>query len=338
MKNNIKLEGLLPLLLIFTSIISQTQRLDAQRHSKWQLRIGYEHVYIRSGLTNGLAEKEWIWTDPTKGDLLAARTSLTHGLVMGVSYKVTPWWSITWESRQYWRRYYIWSGTYFGESRGGDHTFKIAPRTNFLFFPSMFLGATLRTKSLQLGTEFSHRLDKHKKWRLHYILSLNRDQYEINLNRFDTSIDYGSGKWYNDKEGIRREGRIEGDLHFRAFNPGDGGYQGSTNIGIALSRNFNNGAAIRWDLGYRNILWTENLQLRENHFELDLTYTEWIDDEVVYESAAYHELPLEIGGIYSSVSFTCRPFRSRFDDPEFEKRKFNVLFWKKSKKKNQKPR
>ncbi len=59
------------------------------------------------------------------------------------------------------------------------------------------------------------------------------------------------------------------------------------------------------------------------HFELDLTYTEWIDDEVVYEYADYHEMPLEIGGIYSSVSFTCRPFRSRFDDPEFERRKIN---------------
>ena len=322
-------KGHLP--LCFLIILFSLPTLLTGQASKWQLRVGYEQVYVRPGLTRGLAEKEWIWNDPNKGDLLAAKTSLTHGLVMGVSYKVTPWWSITWESRQYWRRYYIWSGTYFGESKGGDHVYMIVPKTDFLFFPSMFLGATLRTKSLQLGTEFSHKLGKKEKWRLHYILSLNRDQYEINMNRFDTPIGYGSGKIYTNENDTRVVGRIEGDLHFRAFNPGDSGYQGSTNLGLALSRAFKNGTAIRWDIGFRNILWTENLQLRENHFELDLTYTEWIDDEVVYESEAYHELPLEIGGIYSSVSFTCSPFRSRFDDPDFEKKKLNLKFWKKKK-------
>jgi len=41
------------------------------------------------------------------------------------------------------------------------------------------------------------------------------------MNRFDTPIGYGSGKIYTNENDTRVVGRIEGDLHFRAFNPGD---------------------------------------------------------------------------------------------------------------------
>lgn len=323
-------KGRLPLTFtFFLAIFSIAQNSFAQ-NSKWEVKIGYEHVYVRPEYTNGLAEKTFTWHDENRGDLVQWRTNLPFGYDISIGYDVTKWWNIFAGSKQFYRRYYIWSGTYLNEPRDGTPAgeFDIIPFVGRFGLRSKFLGTTLRARSWHLGTSFKHAIGKNKKWDLHYILSLNRDQYELDLNRLDTPINFEGNGWYRRiEDGVRREYTIKGDFVLRSNNPGNGGYQGSTTLGLGLSRKLKKGMAFRLEFGFRNILWTENLQLDENHWDLNFEYREFEREtnQTSYQNSIQHDFPLEIAGFYNNISFTFYPFRSKWDDPNFVKKKFNIV-------------
>lgn len=288
------------------------------QNSPWQLEIGYGQVFINSRMTNNLAQKNWVWYDVNRGDLLSMKTSQTHMADLGIRYDVFNWWSLNLDFKQMHRRYYIWSGTYLSEDNGNFSAgeYNIIPYVNGFGLPDMFLGRTLRSNSWQIGTEFSHCFEKSHTWKIHYFVSLSRDQYEVDLDAFDTDVNYGNSGFYTDiNTGQRVNYEYFGDFSLKSDNPGRSGYQGSTNFGLAISRKLFNGMGLRLEIGYRNILWTKNIQLDENHWEIDLRYEEYADQsgELTYSNSVVHEFPLEIAGIYTNIAFTFRPFRSRRD-------------------------
>jgi len=329
--NYYKFHGKELLLLTFISSLSLfISKQTYAQNSRWQVKIGYEHVYVRPAFTNNLAEKTFTWNDPNRGDLVQWRTNLPFGYDLSLGYDVTKWWNVYFGSKQYYRRYYIWSGTYLREPNVGKQPgqFAIVPTVTSLGLRSKFLGTTLRTRSWHLGTEFKHPISKNKKWYLHYILSLNRDQYELDLNTLDTPIDFRADAWYRRIENDERvEYYLQGDFNLRSNNPGNGGYQGSTTLGLGISRQLKKGMAFRIEFGFRNILWTEDLQLDENHWDLDFEYVEFDPNtnQTLYRNTISHEFPLEIGGFYNNISFTFHPFRSKRDDPNYVKKKFNIV-------------
>lgn len=301
----------------FIYFILTSNYVGAQK-SPWQLEVGYGQVYVRPGTTDNLAQKEYIWSDDERGDLFSMRTSLTHAMDLGLRYDIFKWWSVNLDFKQFYRRYYVWSGTFIDEPGELDAPgkFEIVPYVNGLDLPDMFLGKTLRSLSWQLGTEFSHRLNQNGKWRLHYFLSLNRDQYEVDLDAFDTDVNYGGGGHYTRLFSQERIDYImEGKFELKSDNPGRSGFQGSTNLGLGLSRKLGNGMGLRFEMGYRNILWTKNLQLDENHWELNLNYKEFDEsiEDITYETSTAYEFPLEVAGLYTNIAFTFRPFRSKRD-------------------------
>lgn len=310
-------KGLLPLVL---SLFISVHVVHAQ-NSPFHVRVGYEQLYVGEGTTDGLAQKTWTWTEGND-DLIQFRTSLTHAYHLGLGYDITKWWSINLDFKKYYRRYYLWSGTYLREEWEGHEAgqFKIVPFVGSLGLPDMFLGATMSTNSWQLGTDFHHRLSKDGKWKMHYYLSLNRDRYEVNLHHFDTPVAYEASAWYNRiEDGQRVEYTTEGSLEFRSTNPFQSRFRASTNIALAVSRELGNGMSLRFECGLRNIRWIRNNLLEENHWDIDLTHRETYadpDDPAithVSEISTQHEFPLYLGGIYSNVSFIFRPFRSARD-------------------------
>jgi len=322
-------EYLLPTFIFGICFLFCTNQTLGQR-SKWQVKLGYEHVYVRPEYTNNLAEKTFTWHDENRGDLIQWRTNLPFGYDISIGYDVTKWWNIFFGSKQYYRRYYIWSGTYLNEPLVGKQPgeFAIVPFVGAFGLRSKFLGTTLRARSWHLGTSFKHPISKNNKWHMHYIISLNRDQYELDLNRLDTPIEFEGQGWYRRiEDDVRIEYTTRGNFILRSNNPGNGGYQGSTTLGLGLSREIKKGMAFRIEFGFRNILWTENLQLDENHWDLDFTYREFDREtnQTLYQNAISHEFPLEIAGFYNNISFTFYPFRSKWDDPNFEKKKFSII-------------
>ncbi len=311
-------KGHLPLVLafMFNSLILIGQ------NSPFQLRIGYEQLYVSSNTTDGISEKTWTWNVPD-GDILQFRTSLTHAYHLGLGYDITKWWNINIGFKQYYRRYYVWSGTYLHEEWEGydPGQFQIVPNVGGLGLPSMFLGSTLSTTSWQLGTDFHHSISKNKKWHLHYFLSINRDLYEVTLHQFDTPVYYESDSWYNDvNSGGRIDYTTKGNLILKSTNPNDSQFRASTNIALALSRKFKNGLGLRFEFGLRNIRWIKDNLLEENHWEIDLNHQRSFTDpndpditHIFYDINARHDFPLYLGGYYSNISFTFRPFRSPRD-------------------------
>lgn len=310
-------------LIIIGLVISLS--MNAQK-TPWELRLGYEQMYVSSKMTDGIAEKTWIWTDGLRGDeLFAMRTSLTHAIDLGIAYHITKWWDINLNYKDFYRRYYVWSGTYISKNIEGDDVydpgrFNMVPyEYGWFSLPSMFLGRTLSVKSWQIGTDFHHNISKDGKWKLHYYLSFNRDKYKNELHYFDLPVNYGDEGYYNDYYTNQRvDYEINGKLSLKGFNPWQIQYMHSTNIALALSRDLKNGMGLRFEFGLRNISWTRDLLLNENHWELKLQFEEFAlndlgEKEYIYESNVKHDFPLYIGGLYSNLSFTFRPFRSPRD-------------------------
>ena len=305
--------------LAFTSVLF-TINIQAQ-NSPFHVRIGYEQLYVGSKITNGIAQKTWTWTRGDD-DLIQFRTSLTHAYQLGLSYDIVEWWSINIDFKRYYRRYYVWEGTYLNEEWEGHDAghFVIVPFVGSLDLPDMFLGSTLATNCWQLGTEFHHRLSKSGKWKMHYYFSLNRDLYEASLLYFDTPVVLEGNGWYNRiEDGKRVEYTTEGTMQFQSTNPGKSQFRASTNIAIAVSRLLKNGMGLRLEFGLRNIRWIKNNLLDENHWSIDLTHTErWKDDNdphITYftEDKINYNFPLYLGGFYSNLSFVFTPFRSSRD-------------------------
>lgn len=291
--------------------------------SPFQLRIGYEQLYVSPNTTNNIAEKTWTWNAPD-GDIFQFRTSLTHAYHVGLGYDLTKWWNVNLNFKKFYRRYYVWDGTYLQEEWEGNDPgqFKIIPyRYGWFGFYDMFLGATLSTNSWQLGTDFHHSISKNGKWHLHYYLSLNRDLYETSSYQFDTEVFYEGNAWFNRiKDGQRIDYTTQGTLIIRTDNPQTSPFRASTNIALALSRSFKNGMGLRLECGLRNIRWIKNNLLEENHWEIDLNHQRSFIDpndpditHIYYDINAKHDFPLYLGGYYANLSFTFRPFRSPRD-------------------------
>ncbi|KXK39071.1 MAG: hypothetical protein UZ09_BCD002001110 [Bacteroidetes bacterium OLB9] len=316
-------KGQLPLVL--TLIIFSFNSL-AQK-SPFQLRIGYEQLYVSKGATDGIAEKTWTWHAPD-GDIFQFRTSLTHAYQLGLGYDITNWWNVNLNFKKFYRRYYVWSGTYLQEKWEGNAPgqFKIVPYVGGWFsLPSMFLGTTLATTSWQLGTDFHHKISKNGKWHLHYYLSLNRDLYEVNLNEFDTPVYYeGNGAYFRIGDERRVDYTTKGNLTLRSNNPWTSQFRASTNIALAISKKMKNGMGLRFEFGLRNIRWIKDNLLEENHWEIDLNHQRSFKDpndpditHIYLDINAKHDFPLYLGGYYTNLSFTFRPFRSPRDKEDY---------------------
>lgn len=273
-------------------------------------------------MTDGIAQKTWTW-ERGNDEIIQFRTSLTHAYQLGLSYDITKWWSVGIDFKRYYRRYYLWSGTYLQEEWEGNDAgqFKIVPYVGGLGFPDMFLGSTLATNSWQLGTDFHHKISKNGKWKMHYFISLNRDLYEASLPKFDDLILYEGNGWYNRiTDGIRVEYTTEGTLKFESTNPHQSQYRASSNMALAMSRSLKKGMSFRLEFGLRDIRWIKNNLLKENHWSIDLTHTErWADandPNLTYftEDKVHYNFPLYLGGLYSNISFVFTPFRSKRDE------------------------
>ncbi len=306
------------------------------QNSPWELRVGYENLFVRPETTNYYAEKTWVWNIPERGDVFTARTSRTHATILGIKYDVKKWLSISLDYKLFIRRYYIEGGTY------TDGTFELIPSVGTFEIRSMNLGRTMTASSYQFGLDFSHRLGKNDKWRIHYYLSANNDLYEKQLQYFDNNVFLDLNGWYIDETNSQRyEDYVRGFETWKSTNRGRSSYQPSTNLAIALSRKMKKGMGLKLEVGFRNILWIENALLKENHIEFDLMYVESIKQDdgsliQTFERSVLYDFPLYLGGIYSNISFTFRPFRSPRDKAGYISRfKRLKLYLKKKRSRNE---
>ena len=182
------------------------------QNSKWEINIGYEHLANIPSLTNELSENNWIWNNEGN-EYFTMKTSLIHSPVVGIKYDVTKWLSLTYNHKVYYRKYFVWAGTYLREEWEGNPPgkFKIVPFVGGLGLPDMFLGRTLTVKSNQWGLDFHHFLSNNRRWKMHYLINLNIDQYENQRSFRDTPVDYGGSGWYKN-DGSRTEYEIVGDF------------------------------------------------------------------------------------------------------------------------------
>lgn len=319
-KNSKALRKLFPLTIVVIGILLSTKQAISQE-SPFQVRIGYEQLYVRPGLTNNIAEKKWVWTDEvTNDDYFTMRTGVTQAYTIGVQWDAFPWVSIGIDYKNFYRRYYIWEGTYLSEAEGKypANQYSMIPMIG-LFGSGKSLGRTLTTSSWQLGIEFHQPITFENKWYLHYYVSLNVDLYEKKLQFFDTPVNYQSTGVTSvenvDNQEITVSHQIDGLFTLKGNNPLQAAYRPSMNLALAISRQLKRDNKMRLEVGLRNILWTKNVLLAENHWELDLTHERFYFDEntgekqVIYSTSITHNFPLYLGGIYANISFVFRPFK-----------------------------
>lgn len=311
------------LLITFFLTIGFINIINGQ-NSKWQLHVGYDQMYVSPSSTKNAAERHWIWKDPNRGDLFTMRTSLTHGAKAGISYDVLKWWSINLNYIRYFRRYYVWSGTYNDDLRIDPNSqrglYEIQPYVGFLNIPSKFLGATLSSRTWQVGTNFNHKLTKNDKWHMHYYLGINIDLYNVNSNYLSTPIGYDVQSFYtnaltNEEVIVEINGRFN-----LSNNIGTPALASSISQSIALSRAFSNGKALKFELGFRNIRFYSKTLFPQNYWDIELTYYEYNRgrNEMRYASTTRHNFPLYIGGFYSNLTLTFKPFKSKRDNPDWK--------------------
>ena len=300
------------------------------QNSKWEINIGYEHLANIPSLTNELSENNWIWNNEGN-EYFTMKTSLVHSPVVGIKYDVTKWLSLTYNYKVYYRRYFVWSGTYLHKEWEGNPPgkFKIVPFVGGLGLPDMFQGRTLTVKSNQWGLDFHHFLSTNRRWKMHYLINLNIDQYENQRSFRDTPVDYGiSGGRFESIDGSTTYWEEAGDFTITTNSAGRKSTLPSTNFAIGFSKRNKIGRGVRFEIGFRDIRRT--WKLPKNEWDLSLVYTEFKNDDsgnkiVTKQLETKHSFPLYLGGIYANVQYTFRPFRSRFDDPDYKRKKLHLI-------------
>ena len=102
----------------------------------------------------------------------------------------------------------------------------------------------------------------------------------------------------------------------------------SSNFALGFSKRNKKGRGIRMEIGFRDIRST--WKLPKNEWNLKLTHTEFTLDEnrnknITKQLKTEHKFPLYLGGIYANIQYTFRPFRSRFDDPNYKRKKIHLI-------------
>ena len=302
--------------------------LSYSQKTPWQLRFGYERLWVKPEYTDYIAQNHWTWVLPERGEIISFQTFQPYALIVGIRYDLFSWWTFFVDYKNFYRRYYFLTGDYNDEKTAygnENNQFEILDVVIYEFGPYSIKerdGDVLRTESLQIGIEFSHSLKKNKQYRLHYFFSLNRDRYEVNLPLYDR-VSYFGGELSGYVDPITNKKiltNFEGSMILRGYNPYTM-YQPSLNIGIAISRNWSNGYGIRFELGFRNIyaLYQEPFY-PENHWDISIEYIEIDADthEAIFRAFEQYNFRLDIGGPYASISLTSRPFRSKRDNPNYQ--------------------
>ncbi len=244
--------------LILLSLLSTSAY---SQKTPWQLRFGYERLWVKPEYTDYIAQNHWTWVLPNRGEVFSFRTFQPWALSAGIRYDFFSWFTFFIDYKNYFRKYYIESGFY----EKTKHTDGFEGRQlQIIKLINYNIGRyeiydidplyTLRTESLQLGIELSQPLPYCKHWRLHYYLSVNRDRYEVNLTLFDKITYIGNDLRRYDDPMLKKRIRAYylGTLSLKGYNP-DFMYHLSVNTGIALSYNWPNGYGLRLDLGFRKI-------------------------------------------------------------------------------------
>lgn len=302
-----------------------SQLLPAQ-NSPWQLRIGYEQLWVNSTLTDGFAENEWIFRDG-KNEYFAIRATSCYTPVFGIRLDLLKWLSVSYDFKMHYRRYYVIDTDPYHNKQ---NLFKLAYHG---FIDDKFLGRTLVVRSSNFGIDFHHNISKNRKWELHFFFSFNVDNYENREQYHDTPVNYGGGGTYTDKKYHNKKTyfTVKGNFDINTDNRGAAPYVPSTNMALAVSRGLKNGQSLRLEIGFRNIRFLDNgFLLPKNAWELELTHRRYtINDDgtehIFYKVDASHDFPLYIGGMYASISYMFRPFRSVKDNPDYD----NMTFWDK---------
>ncbi len=316
--------------LILLSLLSTSAY---SQKTPWQLRFGYERLWVKPEYTDYIAQNHWTWVLPDRGEIFSFRTFQPWALSAGIRYDLFSWLTFFVDYKKYYRRYYISYGDYYyGKFDYGSEAgkFKLTPYVSYYIgiyaVPDRheWFSYDIQTESLQYGLELSHSLKRFKYLRLHYYVSVNRDQYEINLTLYDRVTYFEqTGGWYIDKNYNKKIlYSIKGQFILKGYDP-EKMYQFSTNTGIALSYNWPNGYGLRLDLGFRNIYFfykEREFLLRENHWQINVQYIETVEgsNHIRYQATAQYNFPLDIGGPYASISLTSRPFRSKRDNPNYQ--------------------
>jgi|GEM_PF-1836697 len=325
--NILKMKGILSipfiLFLCLGTILSYSQK------TPWQLRFGYERLWVKPEYTGNIAQNRWTWVLPNRGEIISFQTFQPYALIAGIRYDLFSRWSFFVDYKNFYRRYDYMLGTYNGEKTvyGNEgNQFEILDVIIYEFGPYTIKdrhGGVLRTESLQMGIEFSHPLHRNKQYRLHYFFSLNRDRYEDNLPlyEFAPSFDVRMNPFFLDPIANKKiSANLKASLMVTDYNPYTK-YHLSLNFGIAISRNWSNGYGLRFELGFRNI-YSLNLEpyLLENTLDISLEYIEMDDEtrEVLFRAFEQYNFPLDIGGPYASISLTSRAFRCKCDNSNYE--------------------
>ena len=314
--------------LILLSLLSTSAY---SQKTPWQLRFGYERLWVKPEYTDYIAQNHWTWVLPNRGEVFSFRTLQPWALSAGIRYDLFSWLTFFMDYKNYFRKYYIESGFYVKTKysdgfEGGQLQIIKLINYNIGWYEIYDIDPlyTLRTESLQFGIELSHPLPYRNQWRLHYYLSVNRDRYEVNLPLFDKITYIGNGLRLFDDPMLKKKIRAYylGSLSLKGYDP-NFMYQFSSNTGIALSYNWPNGYGLRFDLGFRNIYFfykEREFLLRENHWQINLQYIETVEEsnQIRYQATAQYNFRLDIGGPYASISLTSRPFRSKRDNPNYQ--------------------
>lgn len=316
---------------IILLILCLITNISNAQQSKFQLNIGYEHLFVGTNQNKDITQREWTWYDSDMdNEYFTARTSLTHAYSVGLAFEATKWLNLQATYKNYFRRYYFWFGSYVAEPWADykvEH-FNIAPYVGFLNRPDMSFGYLLQTSSWQFGLDFHHPITKSKEWHLHYILTLNNDVYEKSHYHFDKTDVLALSSSYINPNNDEVQYRTTKTSGFESTNEAFPFYV-SANMGLALSKSLKNRSALKLEIGYRQVDAVSTID-DNNAWQIYVSHQEWINDPNagavnIYSTSEEYKFPLYLGGFYTNITYSFRPFRSKYDDPNYQKKKYSII-------------
>lgn len=314
-------------LFAITFFIFTINTVNYSQQSKWQIRLGYEYGFVEDG---GVNDKNWVWRNEERNDAyFQMKATNLHTAVFGIKYDALKWLSLGVDYKHFFRRYYLWPGTFLGEEKTASdrYSFINAPTVGFLGIDDKSTGARVTSNSWQFGLDFHHSLSKSKKWHMHYLVSLNFDNFERGRLSSDIRfpLNFSATNQPTDINDIQFTFVNEGNVMMNRIDPHISPSIVSTNLGLAVSRGFQNGMGLRLEIGFRDLKPYRENELYWNlfleHSEIE-TNAEGVAN-LYYYTQISHKFSMLHDGIYGNLSFTFRPFRSKYDDPDFVREPFN---------------
>ena len=298
--------------------------LTCAQSKKWELKVGYEQLYIPKKQINGHRSgpktfKEYFFTDPVKGDLAYVSSGTPQAPRVYLQYNVSE--RLQWFAgfTHYFRNFIMWGSDFDDEGSNAEYRFNIAQDYGRFGIRRVKDGHQLRAGSFQLGANINFYKASLKGIPLSLGLSnsINFDNYEKSLRSMDlTILQIQSNKYIPNPGYIESESYVTLEGNFNHYNPGHVlPFSISFNHAINLRATIKDKYDLEFQLGYRNIHWDIIYPYKNMHLEYELNFIEY-DANGQFEGYSYQtsqqaRLPVQLGGVFANVNMIFYPFAER---------------------------